>query len=162
MQHSLILFRGPPMKRCPICQTPYPDDANFCPMDAGKLVMAEPIAPAPVQAAPAADPATIGGRFQLGARLGGGHTGDVYHATDSTSGQTCAVKIVAPTVFPTPLVAQRTERELKQLGKVLSDRVCRLFDFGHHGGSLWIAMELCPGISLAQVVATSGPLQEPR
>ena len=36
------------MKRCPLCKTTYPDEANFCPMDAGRLVsMDGPAAAAP-------------------------------------------------------------------------------------------------------------------
>src|SRR5262249_23701829 len=113
------------MKRCPICQTVYPNDANFCPMDAGRLELAPEAGRAAMAAVPSLDLPTIqsrqiGDRFILGPQLGGRRTGEVYAADDIRAGQSVALKIIAPAVFPTPLVAQRTERELKQLTKVAS------------------------------------------
>ena len=54
------------MKLCPKCQKQFSDDANFCPVDAARLVPLEGQA----EAAPAADPLTQ--RFQMGPRIGGG------------------------------------------------------------------------------------------
>src|SRR5688500_14460068 len=95
------------MKRCPKCNNSFPDEANFCPVDAARLE--------PIVAAPAPTDGLLGGRFQLGERLGGGRTGEVHAARDTSSGRPCVVKLVAENVFPSPLLAQRTERELKQL-----------------------------------------------
>ena len=36
------------MTRCPTCQTEYPDDANWCRFDGGKLEVV-PVAPSPQQ-----------------------------------------------------------------------------------------------------------------
>jgi hypothetical protein len=152
------------MKRCPICRAVYPDDANFCPMDAGRL---EDIGGGRV---PSLDLPTmvsrlIGGRFRLGPQIGGGRTGEVYSAEDTQTGQTVALKLIAPAVFPTPLVAQRTERELKQLMKAQSLRSVRIFDVGRIQGAggdrSYVAMELVTGPTLAQLVATQGPLPLP-
>src|SRR5215510_1967068 len=97
------------MKLCPKCQKQFSDDANFCPVDAARLV------PLETQAA-AAD--GLAARFELGERLGGGRTGAVHRATDKTSGQAVAVKIIAPAVVALPGVTQRLERELKQLERL--------------------------------------------
>src|SRR5690349_3226636 len=130
------------MKRCPVCAKNYPNDANFCPMDAAKLEVIPTGAVAPV-AAPAADASLVGGRYQMGERLGGGHTGEVFRARDVQSGADVAVKIVGPTVYPTPLALERAQRELKQLSKLTSPRVVRVLDQGRQGErQLWIAMEL--------------------
>ncbi|MBI4509367.1 MAG: serine/threonine protein kinase [Deltaproteobacteria bacterium] len=141
------------MKRCPNCQTTFPDDANFCPMDAGRLV----------DDAPQADSAKgehnlVGGRFQLGALLGGKRTGEVHSVRDVTNGQECVVKLVAPSVFPSPLAVQRAERELKQLQKVVSERIAKILDFGKHGNSFYITMERVNGTPLSQVIRAGGPL----
>jgi len=71
------------------------------------------------------------------------------------------VKIIAPPVFPTPLVAQRTERELKQLTKVTSDRIAKIIDVGRiaTGDRMYVALELVSGTSLAEMVAANGPLE---
>src|SRR5262249_28631834 len=73
------------------------------------------------------------------------------------------VKLIASAVFPTPLVAQRTERELKQLTKVSSDRVAKIVDVGRVPGSsgadrMYVAMELVSGTPLAELIAANGPM----
>ena len=61
------------MKLCPKCQKQFSDDANFCPVDAARLV--------PVEAQSSAQD-TLAARFELGDRLGGSRTGAVHRATD--------------------------------------------------------------------------------
>jgi serine/threonine-protein kinase len=153
------------MKRCPLCQTTFPDDANFCPMDAGRLVSVEASAPSPgvSQAGQTTlDAGMVGARFKLGPRVGGGRTGELFAAQDNTTGQDCVVKVVHPNVFPTPLIAQRTERELKQLHKITSDRVVRIIDFGHQGNATWVALEHVSGVPLSKLISERGRLSEDR
>ncbi|HLU65085.1 MAG TPA: serine/threonine-protein kinase, partial [Kofleriaceae bacterium] len=157
------------MKRCPNCGKQYPDDANFCPADAGRL---EPD-PGPDPAAthrghapagadePEAD-SRVGGRFELEDAIGGGLTGAVHRARDVQSGEACAVKLVDARVFPSPLLLQRAERELKQLERVQLPEVARVLAHGRRGDQLWIAMELVGGTPLDQLVAGAGPLPAPR
>src|SRR5262245_29541351 len=100
------------MKRCPTCRTEYPDDAHFCPMDADRLSdrvadrVADDADTQPGAASldlPTLQTRQVGGRFKLGPQLGGRRTGEIYAADDVVTGQSVAVKIVAPAVFPTPL-----------------------------------------------------------
>src|SRR5690242_16524010 len=99
------------MKLCPKCQKQFSDDANFCPVDAARLV--------PLEAQTgAADSLTS--RFDLGEPLGGSRTGAVHRAVDKTSGKPCVVKLVSAAVVALPGVAQRLDRELKQLERVQS------------------------------------------
>src|SRR3954467_3944193 len=148
------------MKRCTICQTPYPDDANFCPNDGGRLdVVQEAAASA---GAATSSPNVVGGRFALGLAAGGNRTGQVFAARDATNGQECAVKFVAPAVVPTPAIAQRVERELKQLQKVASEHVVRVIESGKQGEQHWVAMEAAPGLPLDKLIAQRGPIPAPR
>ena len=83
--------------------------------------------------APGAAGATVNdgkGRFQLGPRLGGGSTGEVYRATDSQTGAQVAYKIVNSDVLPNPATLARAERELKQLMRVQSPRIASVIDCG--------------------------------
>jgi serine/threonine-protein kinase len=146
------------MKRCPICQTTFNDEANFCPMDAGRLVPAGTSDGAQGASTGPREQGLLGGRFKVGLQLGGHHTGEVYQATDTQTGQPCVVKIISPACFPTPMVAQRTERELKQLQKVQSDRVARVLDSGKDGPRAWMALELVNGVTLGEIVQANGPL----
>ncbi len=142
------------MKRCPnpdCTESQFPDEANFCPSCAQRLEVdaaAATGAPAP---APADEP--LGGRFVLGDRIGGNRTGELYAATDSEGGGACVVKLVHDAVFPTPLLKQRTERELKQLERVNAPAVARLLGHGKRGEQLWIATERVDGQSLKSLVS---------
>jgi hypothetical protein len=149
------------MKRCPICNKQFLDDANFCPSDAGRLVP-DVSEPARGGNGAGASSSAVGGRFQLSRKLGGGRTGEVFEAVDAAGGPPVAVKLVSAQVFPTPLLLQRTERELKQLEKVAAPEVARVIAHGKQGERLWIASELAPGQSLDQVVAAGGRLQGPQ
>src|SRR5688500_7600162 len=124
------------MKRCPNCGTDYPDEANFCPLDAGRLVVATTPGPAVVPAARSSAPGLLGGRFQLGPRIAGRRTGEIFEAIDTTSGLPCVVKLVFGEVFPTPLLRQRTERELKQLERVRAATVAHVLGHGKEGEQL--------------------------
>src|SRR5215467_1860283 len=139
------------MKLCPKCQKQFSDDANFCPVDAARL------APLETQAV-AAD--AISARFDLGEPLGGHRTGSVYRATDKTTGQPAAVKVIAPAVVALTGVAQRLERELKQLERVQSAGVAKVLASGKRGDDTWIALELLDGAqTLAAAIAARGPIE---
>src|SRR6185503_5101215 len=127
------------MKLCPKCQKQFSDDANFCPVDAARLVPLEGKA----EAGPAADVLTQ--RFQVGQRLGGARTGAVLRAVDTQSGGAAAVKIISHEVVALPGVAQRLERELKQLERVQSAGVARVLGSGRRGEDWWVAYELVEG-----------------
>jgi hypothetical protein len=157
------------MKRCPNCGRQFPDDANFCPADAGRLEPdagdttrgIPPVAGSAAGAAPAGE-GPLGGRFETGAQVGGGLTGEVYQARDVQSGAPCAVKMVQAQVFPNQLMLQRAERELKQLERVQLAEVARIFGHGRKGDRLWIAMEWVDGAPLDRLVAQSGPMPPAR
>jgi hypothetical protein len=170
------------MKLCPKCGTQYPDDANFCPIDAARLppstIVKEPVADAvPAAAAARADRAEaapaeertpdgkrlLGGRFVLGARIGGRQTGEVFEAVDQGNGQACVVKVLDAEVFPSPLVMQRTERELGKLARIDASGIARILDHGRLDSRLWIASERVPECrSLLDIVFDEGPMPPQR
>jgi hypothetical protein len=152
------------MKRCPKCGKSYPDEANFCPTDAGRLVtVATDAIPA---AAISGAPGLVGGRFELGPVIGGSHTGEVHRAVDrdpAGGGAAVAVKLVAPAVLAIPQIAQRIERELKQLERVQHRGVARVIASGKHGDRVFVATELIEGARpLGELVAASGPVDPQR
>ena len=142
------------MKLCPKCQKQFSDDANFCPVDAARLI--------PLEGQTAgADPLTS--RFELGDRLGGSRSGTVSRAKDKTTGAAVAVKLVAPAVTALPGVAQRLERELKQLERVQSSGVAKVLASGRRpgvtGDETWVALELLDGAqTLAEAISARGPI----
>ena len=138
------------MKLCPKCHKQFSDDANFCPVDAARL--------APLESEAVATD-SLSARFELGDRLGGGRTGAVHGATDKATGQPAAVKIIAPAVVALPGLAQRLERELKQLERVQSAGVAKVLASGKRGDDSWVALELLDGAqTLAAAIASHGPI----
>src|SRR6267142_4843848 len=135
------------MKLCPKCQKQFSDDANFCPVDAARLV--------PLEAAPAAASVvdSLSSRFDVGDPLGGSRTGAVHRAIDKTTGRPCAVKLVSRAVVALPGVAQRLDRELKQLERVQSPGVAKVLASGKRGDETWVAVELLEGAqTLAEAI----------
>ncbi len=149
------------MKRCPTCNKDFPDDANFCPVDAGHLVTVDSAAPVPVPRVDTGGHELLDGRFALGEIVGGHRSGPVYHATDK-QGTTAMVKLVAPEVFPTALLKQRTERELKQLEQLNHVGVAKVLSYGRRDDALWIASEWVDGITLDKFISQTGPLPQQR
>jgi serine/threonine-protein kinase len=151
------------MKRCPKCNKDFPDDANFCPVDAGQLapIDASEAVPAAVPRIDTGGNELIAGRFAVGDIIGGRRSGPVYMAGDK-QGTSAIVKIVDPKVFPSALLKQRTERELKQLERLDHPGVAKILGHGRREDALWIAMELVDGIPLSRFVSENGPLPQPR
>src|SRR4249919_2821928 len=103
------------MKLCPKCKKHFSDDANFCPVDAARLLPLDGTADAAAGSASGGTD-SLTSRFELGDKLGGTRTGTVHRATDKQQGgKAVAVKLISPAVMALPGVAQRLERELKQL-----------------------------------------------
>ena len=145
------------MKTCTTCGEKFPDDANFCPMDAQKLVPLPAAAPAPAPPAGATGP--INGRFALGPSLGGGASGEVFRAKDQQTNAQVAVKLINPAVLPSPIAVERASRELRQLARVQSERIARIIDFGKtQDGRLYVATDLVEGESLDKIVGKNGAL----
>jgi hypothetical protein len=174
------------MRLCPACGNQYPDDANFCPMDATRLPppaaapvampppsapppVAPPVASAPVVAA-APEAATvlasqsqanaIAGRFLVSGAGIETPTGTLFDARDTAQGGAqVAIKVVAPSVLPNASMADRALRELKQLAKVSSERIVRVVDQGRTSdGRLYVATEPPVGIALDELIGREGPL----
>jgi hypothetical protein len=138
------------MKICPICKSKYPEDANFCPLEA----CATEDGPQRLESVPDAPEM----RFKPIERIGGGGTGEVWRARDGQTGTEVALKLVNPVVLGSSAIRSRAEREFKQLMRVSSPRVATIIDCGRLPDErLFVAMELFPGESLASVLRV-GPV----
>ncbi len=139
------------MKLCPKCQKHFSDDANFCPTDAARLVPLE---------GQGGGTDSLSSRFELGdTKLGGTRTGTVIRAKDKQGGAAVAVKLIAPAVVALPGVAQRLERELKQIERVQSAGVAKVLASGKRMDESWVAMEWLEGAqTLAEAIGARGPI----
>jgi hypothetical protein len=144
------------MKLCPKCGKQFSDDANFCPVDAARLGPATAVA---VESAQNTGGDAFAARFELGGKVGGKRTGEVYDANDKQNNQRVALKIVSPMVVAGPGAAARLERECKQLEKVNSAGIAKLVGVGKRGDDTWVCTEFVAGAqSLATAIADRGAI----
>ncbi len=155
------------MRLCPACGNQYPDDANFCPMDASRLIAAgeaAPSAPAAADSRRTAETTTpLLGRYSPFGSSVATPTGVVWEAEDVTQGGRVRCKIVPQNVLPSATWIERAIRELKQLGKVTTPRLHKILDQGRsEGGELVVVQEAMDAPALDEIVRRSGPLSPPR
>ena len=101
----------------------------------------------------------IDGRYRLDDTLGRGGMGLVFRATHVGLRRQVAVKILHPSLAASPDVRSRFEREALAVGKVDHPNCVATYDVGRLAdGSLYLAMELLEGRSLADVIEHEGQL----
>ncbi|CAN5902786.1 hypothetical protein BH11MYX3_BH11MYX3_15900 [soil metagenome] len=101
----------------------------------------------------------IDGRYRLEGTLGRGGMGLVYRAAHVGLRRQVAVKILHPSLAASPDVRNRFEREALAFGKIDHPNCVSVYDSGRlSDGSLYLAMELLDGKSLADVLEQDGQL----
>ncbi|MGV4929600.1 serine/threonine protein kinase [Streptomyces sp. BHT-5-2] len=104
----------------------------------------------------------IGERYRLGIRLGRGGMGTVWRATDELLGRQVAVKeLNLDDVAAEPearVQRDRAIREARTVAQVKHPNVIVVHDVVEQDGRPWIVMELVEGPSLADRLASAGPL----
>jgi serine/threonine-protein kinase len=122
-------------------------------------------APAPAEGAPD-DPyvgRTLAGKFLVNRLLGAGGMGQVYLATHLTLDRPVALKLLHPAFRADRGMAQRFHREARAASKLSHPNCIGILDFGTaEDGTLFIAMELLGGRTLAALVQQEFPLGERR
>jgi hypothetical protein len=89
--------------------------------------------------------AIVGQRYELGPRIGKGGMGEVYAARDPTLRRPVAIKILNA---PSDGDDDRALREARAMARVAHPNVVTVYDAGHFGPHVFIAMELVRGPSL--------------
>ena len=112
--------------------------------------------------APIRDPNTervIAGRYVLRERIASGSLGIVYRAEQIATGRKLAIKMLPADAYRDREVVERFRREGEVLCQLRSPHTVTTFEFDHEpDGSLYIAMELATGITLAELIQREGPL----
>jgi serine/threonine protein kinase len=91
-------------------------------------------------------------RYEIVRLLGRGGMGEVYEVTDHELRTRVALKTIR-TDRPSQLMVVRFRRELYLARQVTHPNVCRVYDLGHHGGQLFLTMELLDGETLTKRLA---------
>jgi len=93
--------------------------------------------------------------YDLGATLGVGTVGTVYHAIEKKTGRAVAIKILQRAVSEDKLVRARFRREIAILQRVKHPNIIEFYGAGENDGLLFYVMELVEGGSVKDLLRQS-------
>ena len=101
------------------------------------------------------------GRYRVVEELGAGGMGTVYRAQDERLRRDVAIKVLRASSFANAQARSRFRREALALSRMNHPNIASIHDFDTVDGLDVLVMELVPGTSLADRIATlGGPLSE--
>src|SRR5215510_4771303 len=95
---------------------------------------------------------TIGGRYRLISKLGGGGMADVWLADDEMLGRRVALKFLHERFAQDSQFVERFRREAQSAAGLQHPNVVGVYDRGETDGRHWIATEYVEGASLKDLV----------
>ena len=95
--------------------------------------------------------------FEIGDQIGAGTVGTIYRATQKSTGDIYALKILSSAVTQNEVVVTRFEREMVILSRLNHPNIVKYFGGGKHKGQLFYVMELVEGGTLKDILVSSGP-----
>jgi serine/threonine protein kinase/tetratricopeptide (TPR) repeat protein len=93
---------------------------------------------------------TVGGRFEIGERLGKGAMGEVYRAHDTRLKRTVALKRLSPYLRSDPLYRKRFEQEAERASAFSDAHAAAIYDVIDDRDELFLVMELVDGQTLRE------------
>jgi tRNA A-37 threonylcarbamoyl transferase component Bud32 len=148
--------------RCPRCQYDTPGDVHFCGKCGAPLAgQARPFDPDRTETiafscAELTDGSLFAGRYLVHEVLGRGGMGCVYRVLDTKVDEEVALKSINPEIASDTKIIERFRTELRETRKITHRHVCRMYDLGTDGQSLFITMEYIPGEDLESMVRRLG------
>jgi serine/threonine-protein kinase len=100
----------------------------------------------------------LGGRFDLHGIVGRGGSATVWLASDRLRGERVALKVLHPHLGADPSMRRRLRREVVAAGVLRGAAVLVPYDLHEMDGQVALSMPFHPGQTLAERVASGGPL----
>jgi serine/threonine-protein kinase len=101
------------------------------------------------------------GHYHTSRLLGRGHSGAVYQATNTKTGQVVALKILAPEFPASPEELERFAQELKVVQPIRHSHLVGLLGAGKTATHCWIAREFVDGESAAALISRLAEGEKP-
>ncbi len=115
---------------------------QFCPHDGARLIIA--VVESPLIGK------ILGDRYRIIRKLGEGGMGEVYEAAHTYIDKKFALKLLRPEITAHPEAVARFHQEARAASSIGHENIVAIDDFGRlPDGSVYLAMELLPGQSLA-------------
>jgi len=147
-------------RACPACQTPLPEEAQFC-LRCGVATPTDPGVPQRTATTGMVEVAQVkkalAGQYQIERVLGEGGMATVYLAHDQKHNRKVAVKVMRPELAAT-LGADRFLREVQVAAQLNHPHILPMHDSGTADGILYYVMPYVEGETLKEHVAKQGQL----
>lgn len=104
----------------------------------------------------------FGDRYAIQRRLARGGMADVYVARDRLLDREVAVKVLFPEFSRDETFVERFRREAQAAANLNHASIVGVYDWGERDDTYFIVMEYIEGRTLAQILATEGPLHPDR
>jgi serine/threonine protein kinase len=101
---------------------------------------------------------TLGGKYKIYDKVGGGGMAEVYLARDITKGQIVALKILREQYTQGSDYVERFRREAESAMKLQHENICAVMDFGNEDNTYYMVMEFIEGKTLTNIIEHSGPM----
>jgi serine/threonine protein kinase len=95
------------------------------------------------------------GPYRVIRLLGAGEMGEVYRAHDARLGRDVAIKVLPDRIAKDPDMVARFEREVRAIAALSHPNVLGIYDVGRTPDVTYAVMELVPGVTLRERMATS-------
>ncbi len=100
----------------------------------------------------------VAGRYRLERQLAVGGMATVHRAQDTVLERPVAIKLLHDQFAADDAFVTRFKREAQAAARLGHPKVVAIYDWGPHGKTFYIAMELIEGRTLADELAETGPL----
>jgi serine/threonine protein kinase len=97
-------------------------------------------------------------RYRIVRLLGRGGMGAVYEALHTVMDRPVALKVMRPEFTENPAALERFRREVKAAAQLVHPNIVTAYDAEQVGNTHFLVMEYVNGSTLAEVVASDGPL----
>lgn len=101
---------------------------------------------------------TLGGKYKIYDKVGGGGMAEVYLARDLNIGEIVALKILRSQFTEGTDYIERFQREAKSAIKLIHPNICTVKDFGQDNDIYYMVMEFVEGKTLSRIIEEKGPL----